>query len=47
MFVSMLAVAAVPKFTVFRDLQLGRVGRRDAVPRLHAITILQLRQSTH
>lgn len=40
MFVSMLAVAAVPEFSIFRDLQLRRVGGRDAVPRLHAVPIL-------
>lgn len=42
-----LAVAAVSEFSVFGDLQFGWVGGRDAVPRLHAVAILQLRQSAH
>lgn len=37
---SFLAVAAVPKFSVFRDLQFGGVGGGDAVARLHVVALL-------
>lgn len=37
-----LAVGAVAKLPVLCDLQLGGVGGRDAVPRLHAVALLQL-----
>lgn len=36
------AVGAVAKLAVFCDLQLGGVGGRDAVPRLHAVALFQL-----
>lgn len=44
---SFLAVAAVPKFSVFRDLQFGGVGGGDAVARLHVVALLQLAESAH
>lgn len=42
-----LAVAAVPKLAVFSNLQFGGVGGGNAVSGLHAVTLLQLRQSAH
>lgn len=42
-----LAVAAVPKLAVFSNLQFGGVGGGDAIAGLHAVTLLQLRQSAH
>lgn len=42
-----LAIAAVPKLSIFSNLQFGGVGGGDAVPGLHAVALLQLRQSTH
>ena len=42
-----LAVAAVAELPVLGDLQLGGVGGRDAVARLHAVALLQLRQRRH
>lgn len=42
-----LAVAAVPKLSVFSNLQFGGVGGGDAITGLHAVTLLQLRQSAH
>lgn len=36
------AVGAVAKLPVLCDLQLGGVGGGDAVPRLHAVALLQL-----
>lgn len=42
-----LAIAAVPELAVFSNLQFGGVGGGDAVAGLHAVSLLQLRQSAH
>lgn len=41
------AVGGVAKLSVLSDLQLGGVGGWDAVASLHAVALLQLRQSGH